>query len=355
MGEAAAPGPQGRVGLGFQKTPLRAPLAAVLNRWFAEAEVKPRGQVRHGSSRAIEPETAPRNCGTPDEGRRAAPTRSRSFAGALAWRSRVMIGTPFCLSPPLVRFLNGIPWRAQDRQHDSGPRQQARKAERELLRDREHVLAPYRGRPGSGRLRPLLWIGLPLACVVYGGMFALSSAGGASAALAAPVAALGLLGDLGAAGRLVLPHSTRTLRTLLLSYLVALLVWPNYLAFALPGLPWITFIRLIGFPLTIVFLAGLSVSAEMRREIWQAMTAAPWLSGLVVAFFMMQLLSVFESRGSSACRSAWICSAVTLVSWTAVYFISIYVFLQPGAALALGRAGLGLGPERVGDRARRIP
>jgi hypothetical protein len=190
------------------------------------------------------------------------------------------------------------------------------------------VLAPYRGRPGSPWLRALLWLALPLACVVYGGMFALSSDGGASAALAAPVAALGLLA-IWALPADTFPAPTQTVRILLLSYVVALLVWPNYLAIALPGLPWITFIRLIGFPLVIVFLAGISVSAEMRREIWQALTATPWLSGLVVAFFAMQVLSILESRDVSSSVNFLF---VTLINWTAIYFISVFVFLQPGAA-----------------------
>src|SRR3546814_8369629 len=57
---------------------------------------------------------------------------------------------------------------------------------------------------------------------------------------------------------------TKTLAWLLIAFLIALPLWPNYLAIALPGMPWITLLRIIGAPMILLLLIALSVSAEFR-------------------------------------------------------------------------------------------
>src|SRR3546814_11031678 len=58
---------------------------------------------------------------------------------------------------------------------------------------------------------------------------------------------------------------TKTLAWLLIAFLIALPLWPNYLAIALPGMPWITLLRIIGSPIILLLLISLSVPAEFRR------------------------------------------------------------------------------------------
>src|SRR3546814_13038158 len=57
---------------------------------------------------------------------------------------------------------------------------------------------------------------------------------------------------------------TKTLAWLLIAFLIALPLWPNYLAIALPGMPGITLLRIIGAPMILLLLIPLSVSAEFR-------------------------------------------------------------------------------------------
>src|SRR5690349_4789903 len=45
---------------------------------------------------------------------------------------------------------------------------------------------------------------------------------------------------------------------LLCAYVVALVMWPNYLSIDLPGLPWISILRLIGAPMTLALLIAFS-------------------------------------------------------------------------------------------------
>src|SRR3546814_19920121 len=47
---------------------------------------------------------------------------------------------------------------------------------------------------------------------------------------------------------------TKTLAWLLIAFLIALPLWPNYLAIALPGMPWITLLRIIGAPMILLLL-----------------------------------------------------------------------------------------------------
>jgi hypothetical protein len=126
------------------------------------------------------------------------------------------------------------------------------------------------------------------------------------------------------------PHApTRLLEALFFTFFIALIVWPNYLAIALPGLPWITMIRLVGFPLVIVFLICLSLSREVRREAAQALGATPLLWKFVVAFAVLQALSIVVSKQPVGTLQRVVAQEI---NWTAIFFISAYVFAKPGRA-----------------------
>src|SRR5258705_12970248 len=61
----------------------------------------------------------------------------------------------------------------------------------------------------------------------------------------------------------------------LFAFLIGLLCWPDYIAIALPGMPWITVLRLTTIPLAAVFLLNLSQSRVFRGELSAILGAAP--------------------------------------------------------------------------------
>jgi hypothetical protein len=178
--------------------------------------------------------------------------------------------------------------------------------------------------PEARRRRRLVLICASIFCLFYGFAFALF----------APYLLLPLLAPLPVLGLFViwaLPEAraapTRTLAALTFIFFVGLVMWPNYIAFAPPGLPWITMVRITGFPLVLVFLACLSVSADFRRELATSLAAVPLLWKALLTFAAIQLISIAFSANVGQSIDRFV---VAQVSWTAIFFLSAYVFLTPG-------------------------
>jgi hypothetical protein len=190
------------------------------------------------------------------------------------------------------------------------------------------VLEPYAAEP-TGWRRLLVWLSIPtlsLACLVAGFIYALTTPYMIPQFLA-PIILLALviiwaLPDMRRA-------PTRLLGKLFFSFLTAVLIWPNYLAITLPHLPWITAVRLIGFPTALVLLICVSVSPELRSDMRKVLTSIPWLWQLMVGFIALQVLSVTWSDGKGDSINGLV---DTQVSWTVMFFTACYVFTQKGAA-----------------------
>jgi hypothetical protein len=120
---------------------------------------------------------------------------------------------------------------------------------------------------------------------------------------------------------------TGALSWLEFAFMFMLVIWPSYIAVALPGLPWITMVRITGFPLAIVLMVCASTSATFRGEIGLALKQTPVLWRLLVAFVVIQLVSIGFSRSVFSSFDKFL---VAQISWTAIYFASVYVFLKPG-------------------------
>lgn len=192
-------------------------------------------------------------------------------------------------------------------------------------RDNDRPFLPYcreGGRPTA------LVLFLALASILLGYFFALLVPH-ALMPLLLPVAALtGLviwtLPDMRSA-------PTEPLSWLLLAFLVALPLWPNYLALALPGLPWITVLRLISAPMILLLLICMSVSQEFRRQTAQSIAATAPLWKLLLLFIMVQFVSLLPALVTGGGLGESIEALVLAqINWTAIFFLSAYVFLYPG-------------------------
>lgn len=194
---------------------------------------------------------------------------------------------------------------------------------------RPTIIEPYNTKIWSPWRRFMPWLLLPvffLFCVFYGFAFALT-APYLILQFAIPVIALGLIAVW------ALPDSrhapTTLLQTLFFVFFVGLIVWPNYLALSLKGLPWITLIRLTGFPLLFLLLVCVSVSRSFRSDVAEALKRVPLVWKFFAAFVSLQLLSIALSANVAASINKFI---IAQVSWTAIFVVSCYVFLKRGRA-----------------------
>lgn len=202
-----------------------------------------------------------------------------------------------------------------------------------LIDERQpYALAPYT--QIDVRLYPkliavLLVCAISLFCIPFGFYFAVFAPYLINF-FVAPVAILGALTIW------ALPESrtapTSLLAPLTFAFVTALLLWPNYLAISLPGLPWITMIRLTTFPLTLTFLVCVSVSESFRFQLKQVISETPLVWKALIVFVITQIFSIPFSSNTTQSVQSFI---VAQTSWTIIFFASAYVFLKPGRAYRL--------------------
>src|SRR5581483_6665167 len=93
---------------------------------------------------------------------------------------------------------------------------------------------------------------------------------------------------------------TRQLTWFFYAFFIGLISWPNYLAIALPGLPWITLIRLTSFPMTLLLLICYSTSLQFRADLGRALRSVSAIYVLLCIFVVIQLISIGLSKNISA-------------------------------------------------------
>jgi len=193
----------------------------------------------------------------------------------------------------------------------------------------ENVLANYTGSNPLRRNRTrLMWL-FGGFCFAYGIAFALLSTI-FLLQLALPMVVLALLVVW------LLPEMgwapVNLLDKLLLWFIVALMCWPDYLALAFPGLPWITAIRLVGIPLALTMLISLSISGDFRKNLLDTINAAPIVWKLLVAFIVIAFISIAFSSDIGLSTNKFI---VAQLYWTSIFFAAAFVFTRPGRPVVL--------------------
>lgn len=197
------------------------------------------------------------------------------------------------------------------------------------LSARHWLLRPYANpSPLSRRARTLLLAGFVFFCFIYGAAFALLAPYLMVPLLVVPAALV-------AVAIWALPDSrfapVHALEYLFFAFVIVLVIWPNYLAIDLPGLPWITVARLTGTPLDIVLLLCVSASSEFRAFAGDALRRTPWLWKVLCAFVAIQCLSV----GFSSAKGDSIDKLINdETGWTAAFFVGAFVFTKRGRATA---------------------
>lgn len=208
---------------------------------------------------------------------------------------------------------------------------------KKIIRSTWASIAPNRHAVIGGYANGELWRRRMLLLVVIYGV-ALAAAGAAFAYFGTSVL-LPFSGILAVLILLIvwaLPESrnppVRWIRRLLAGFLIALFFWPDYLAFDIPGLPWITALRIFGVPLALVFLICLSVSGEFRKALADRLSATPWVHRFLVCFFLLAVTGlVFSNYLDQSVNKI----VVAAIYWVVIYYCCVWVFATDGRALKL--------------------
>lgn len=118
-----------------------------------------------------------------------------------------------------------------------------------------------------------------------------------------------------------------TLEVLFLVYFAVFALWPNYLAVALPGLPWITLQRLFGVMLILTLMVCISMSAEFRTRLKAVLDAAPLLSKFIGLFLLVQAVSIAFSSEKTTSINLFL---NILTGWISPFLVSAFVMSRPG-------------------------
>ena len=124
---------------------------------------------------------------------------------------------------------------------------------------------------------------------------------------------------------------SRTMGWLFFGFFLSLGLWPNYLAIALPGLPWITVERLFSIPLACVLLVSMSVSRNFLSKLKEIISATPIVWKFVVAFAVTQFISVALSSDPFQSLQKFL---ISQIYWTSAFFVACYLFRRPGSVTA---------------------
>jgi hypothetical protein len=120
----------------------------------------------------------------------------------------------------------------------------------------------------------------------------------------------------------------KALSPLFTLFFLALILWPNYLAIALPGLPWLTLTRIFGTPLLLALLICVSVSKAFRKTLMDCLNTDPLIWKAMIGLVICQTVSLALSDLISASVSRWV---LAQTNWTAIFVVACYVFLKPGS------------------------
>ncbi|TNE42881.1 MAG: O-antigen ligase domain-containing protein [Sphingomonadales bacterium] len=110
-------------------------------------------------------------------------------------------------------------------------------------------------------------------------------------------------------------------------YFISAILWPYYLAIQIPGFPLIEIRRAFSGLATLALLVSLSVSPRFRAQLSEIFWVKPVFAKMFLAFLLVQILSLGFPKSYSSATSAFVKEQI---AWTAVFFMSLYVFSKKG-------------------------
>jgi hypothetical protein len=105
------------------------------------------------------------------------------------------------------------------------------------------------------------------------------------------------------------------------------MVWPGYVALDLPGLPWISPLRVVTGLLVISFLYNLATSSYARHEVAKGMNAVPVLNRLFWSFWLLTTLTLVMSPSLGASLTKYMNNQIY---WTMMFPLAALVGRREG-------------------------
>lgn len=193
------------------------------------------------------------------------------------------------------------------------------------------VLTPYRTGRAGRRLRPVSLVLLLAYAALTGVLLALLPPQLMFMLAIPPIAGLALILWLLPDGGHV---PEKLLGTLLVAWIVANCLWPNYISLDLPGLPWINPPRIIVVALLVISLIAYSTSSIMRAEVAASLRAIPFLNVTFWVFWAMTVITIPLSFSIPFSLNKWINNQIF---WTLLFVLAAWLCVRPGVIERLGR------------------
>ena len=124
------------------------------------------------------------------------------------------------------------------------------------------------------------------------------------------------------------------LQRLIIPYIAISVAWPSYVAFNLPGLPWISLTRLALFMVLAVFLWNFSTSREMRERLQDSVSEAPLAMKFFWLYWATTTFSLLFAKFSPAAISKYINNQIY---WTMAFYVTAMLATRPGFVSKLAR------------------
>lgn len=113
-----------------------------------------------------------------------------------------------------------------------------------------------------------------------------------------------------------------------LIYVSFFIVWPSYIALAIPGIPWISFTRIALFWLMVQFLWAVATSSELRAEMVATAKVSKAGFWFLMLFIFTQIITLpFGEAPTEAFQRV----VNNQIYWTGIFFLSCHLFLEPGS------------------------
>lgn len=185
------------------------------------------------------------------------------------------------------------------------------------------TISTYRRTSESSTRRAGFWGAMTIIGILIGAMVALLPLK-LLAGLAIPIALLGVMVVW------ALPSTDKppvqALSILFFCYIVAVCVWPYYLAIQIPGAPLIE-IRRLFLVLTLgVLMISLSVSPATQHRLIGILATSRGLSYAFAAFLAVQIIALPAATSLSPAISTFVKNQL---GWTGAFFVSAYIFSLP--------------------------
>lgn len=170
---------------------------------------------------------------------------------------------------------------------------------------------------GRGALPVVAWA---VAAILFGGIV------GFAAIILPPTGTFGIVAVAGLILLWVTPDlpavPLKSVRVLFFLVLVVDLCVPNYYAYQVGGLPWISIRRLFTFCLIVVFAIVIAGSSEVRGRLSDSLSASKAITIGAIGYLITIFLSTFTSINFGATLSGFM---EVVLSWYVPLFVIIYV------------------------------